>query len=274
MRAATPSSGRIQRGSDLPGGSGVGQSGADLLVGGVLVVQVHPRPLPVRSSGRRQSARPRVSRMTAVDSDQSDRLEQMRQQWFGGSPAGDWETEFLRLKEEWSAVEWQSGGSTLLTALGLKFNEVALCQGLAWLLDPSAGHGLGRMPVNAFLHNLGLQAMSDGSVDIRVEETRGDTRADIVLRVGEQTVLIEAKVLAGEQWKQADRLAKHWADEQPTLVFLSRAGHAPYTAVDSGEQWVTRSWREVAALLRAVTDQEGVEASGGARDFIQTIGEL
>lgn len=212
--------------------------------------------------------------MTAVDAGQRGQWEEMRQQWFDGTPAGDWENEFLRLKEEWSAVEWQSGGSTLLTALGLKFNEGALCQGLAWLLDPSAGHGLGRLPMNAFLHNLGLQATGDEPVQIRLEETRHDTRADIVLRVGDQTVLIEAKVLAGEQRKQADRLAKHWADEEPILVFLGRTAHAPYTAVDSSEQWVSRSWQDIAALLRAVADNEGVEPSGGARDFIQTIGAL
>lgn len=69
-------------------------------------------------------------------------------------------------------------------------------------------------------------------------------------RVGRHTVIIEAKVLAGEQTEQADRLYKHWADEEPTLVFLTRTGHMPYTAVASVDRWAVCTWRDIAQLAR------------------------
>ena len=157
-------------------------------------------------------------------------FDDLRREWAAASPGSSWDDDFSRLTEEWRAVEWRSGGTTLLVALGLQFNEVYLCRGLAWLLDPEGGHQMGRHPLHALLRSLDLPVIEDAPVEIRVEEGRADTRADLVLRVGGQTVIFEAKVLAGEQPRQADRLSEHWAGENPTLVFLTRTGYAPYTA--------------------------------------------
>ena len=197
-------------------------------------------------------------------------IRDLRREWDSASPEDD----FGRLTEEWREVEWRSGGKTLLAALGLLFQEVALCRGLAWLLDPDGGHGMGRRPLHALLCNLEVEVAADAPVEIQVEEGRADTRADVVLRAGGRTVVFEAKVLAGEQPRQADRLYAHWKGEDPTLVFLTRTGHTPYTATESADDWVARTWRDVATLLRNVADSAEPGPSAGAREFIETIGAL
>ncbi len=198
----------------------------------------------------------------------------MSSEWFEASPASAWEDDFTRLTDEWRQVEWQSGGRTLLAAMGLQNDEVKLCRGLAWLLDPLGGHRLDRLPLNALLQDLDLAAEGDAPVKIVVEESRDRTRADIVLRVGGETVVIEAKVRAGEQGEQADRLSDQWANEEPTLVFLTPTGRFPYTATKSSEQWVALTWRGVARLIRNAADEAGIEPSAGAREYLETIGAL
>lgn len=212
--------------------------------------------------------------MSAAVGTKEARVGELLQEWRRASAGSDREVDFTRLTEEWREVEWRSGGRTLMAALGLQFNEVSLCRGLAWLLDPDGGHHMGRQPLNVLLSNLDVLVPDDAPVEIRVEEGRADTRADVVLRVGGQTVVIEAKVFAGEQPRQADRLYERWAGEKPTLVFLTPTGHAPYTAKLSEAQWVARTWREVAGLMRAAVQSAGLDPSAGAREFIETIGAL
>src|SRR5688500_9582883 len=104
---------------------------------------------------------------TVVDVDSTDRsnqevFEALRTEWYGetdGLVARD--AEFARLTDEWRAVEWRSGGRTLLAALGLQYQEVPLCRGLAWLLDPQGGHGLGRHFLDAFLASLDPPIVDD-----------------------------------------------------------------------------------------------------------------
>lgn len=215
-----------------------------------------------------------MQRMSSAVGTNDVRFDDLRKEWTAASRGSGREDDFSRLTEEWRAVEWRSGGKTLLAALGLQFNEVYLCRGLAWLLDPEGGHQMGRHPLHALLRNLDLPVIEDAPVEIHVEEGRVDTRADVVLRVGGQTVIFEAKVLAGEQPRQADRLAEHWAGEKPTLVFLTRTGYAPYTAKKSEGLWVARTWRDVAQLVRNAAAGAELDPSAGAREFIDTIGAL
>lgn len=210
--------------------------------------------------------------MSSAASTSERRFEVLRREWTTRSPGDDWEDDFSRLTDEWRSVEWRSGGKTLMAALGLQFDEVALCRGLAWLLEPGGSHRLGRRPLDALLGDLDVPVVEDAPVEIAVEEARADTRADVVLRVGGRTVVVEAKVFAGEQPRQADRLYKHWSTENVTLVFLTRTGHFPYTAKESESLWLARAWRDVAAMMRRVAD--GADASAGAREFIETIGAL
>lgn len=202
------------------------------------------------------------------------KFEALDAEWHDVAHSADPEREYVRLADEWRAVEWRSGGRTLLDALGLQFNEVAMCRGLAWLLDPQGGHRMGHHPLLAFLREFNVDVAVGEQVSIRVEESIADSRADIVLRVGGRTVVIEAKILAGEQPRQADRIHEHWSGESTTLVFLTRTGYLPRTARASDGLWSACTWREISQLMQRITQQEELDPSPGAREFIESIGAL
>ena len=196
------------------------------------------------------------------------------QEWNELAAPLDWDQALAQMTDEWRALEWRSGGETLLAALGVKYLEVPLCRGLAWLLDPNGGHQYGRHFVDAVLRDLQVPIDDSADIKIAVEESRVETRADILIRAGSRTVIIEAKVLAGEQVAQADRLAERWSDENPTLVFLTRSGYLPSTAVASSGEWSARTWRHFAKIARTVERELNLPISHGAREFVETIGDL
>jgi hypothetical protein len=174
-----------------------------------------------------------------------------------------------------AAGHWRSGGRTLLHSLGLHHSELHLCAGLAWLLTPDGWHGLGPAFLRAFLNELDLSDVDPRDAEralVVTEETISDTRADLVIRlpVSSRTVLVEAKVWAGEQDDQCDRLAQHWESESPVLVFLTRTGVAPATALRSHTRWRTLTWSRVAALLDEVTRARDGWAPGVA-EYLSTL---
>lgn len=79
-------------------------------------------------------------------------------------------------------------------------------------------------------------------------------------------MLIEAKVNAVEHNNQCDRLAALWANEQPTLVFLTRTGEMPEEqAPATCDRWHPLTWTQVADLVSST------DPAGGALDFLHTI---
>jgi hypothetical protein len=146
--------------------------------------------------------------------------------------------------------------------MGVHDREVYLCAALAWLISPQGWHGLGAALLSRLLHEVGAGLLDDetlASAHVVTEEWSEDqtTRADIIIRVppARLTVVIEAKVWAGEQGRQAQRLTELWADESPVLVFLTRTGTKPTTAGPYLDQWQCLTWHKVAGLLRdAVAD--------------------
>lgn len=202
----------------------------------------------------------------------------MLQEWLGDpaqrEPAPSWNNMLLSMTMEMNQLRaegrWRTGGRTLLHELGVHHSEVLLCRGLAWLLTPDGWHGLGTRFLIGMLSALGLPSEGAEKAVVAVEETRGATRADVVVRLPEATLLIEAKVFAGEQQLQCDRLAAEWAHETPTLVFLTRGGTEPTSAVDSAGAWHTITWRQIATIAAAAA-QAPAEPSHGALDFIETL---
>lgn len=190
------------------------------------------------------------------------------------SPVPDWELQFTEMAKEMATLrssgQWRSGGRTLLYALGLHRDEVRLCRALAWLMTPDGWHGLGDLLLAGLLNHLELEVADTTNATIVTEEVRGQTRADIVARLGSRTLIIEAKVTAGEQPQQADRLAKGWADESPSLVFLTPEGGTPRTAVESAGQWRGVAWSDVAEALAWAVEQRP-DCAPGARDMLETI---
>ncbi|WP_091115478.1 PD-(D/E)XK nuclease family protein [Geodermatophilus dictyosporus] len=212
----------------------------------------------------------------------SDRLAQMTDEWseLRDSSAADamkiagWEQDLRTMTVEEHALRragrWRSGPRTLLAALGLQQRELALTAGLAWILNPEGHHGLGSLFVKEFAVLCGADAPDGGPVTITVEETREDTRADLVLRCSTFTLVLECKVWALEQPDQCRRLANLWADEDPVLVFLTPRGLAPVTAGDTEERWRCLTWADVTNRLRAAT-LEAPQPAYGVLDYLETL---
>lgn len=190
------------------------------------------------------------------------------------SPVQQWESRLLSMQAEVSSLvsggRWRSGGRTLMHALGLQHNEVMLSRGLAWLLTPDGWHGLGDRFLVRLLDRLALPSDAAAVATVVTEEVRGDCRADIVIRAGSAVVVIEAKVFAGEQTRQADRLQGAFGDEASALVFLTRDGRLPETAVESAGAWIALTWTDLAVLLGEVVPR-GSECAPGVGDFLQTL---
>ena len=186
----------------------------------------------------------------------------------------DWEHSFARMRVEVAdlraADRWHSGGRTLLHALDVHYSELHLCRGLAWLLDPDGWHGLGTSVLKALLSDLSLPLDGAERGTVAVEETCKNTRADVVIRTPGTTLILEAKVFAREQHAQCDRLAREWEDESPTLVYLTRDGRPPTTAVDTEADWQPMTWRHVASLASSAAGRcDG--ATHGVWEFIDTL---
>ena len=200
-------------------------------------------------------------------------LAQMSEEW--NAVLAGWEQSIDSMRREAAALrdqgQWRGGHRTLMHALGFQHREVYLTAGLAWLLDPDGWHGLGCKVLSGLLMLLGLLPAIDYPVSVAVEETRsgGETRADLVVRMPSLTLLIEAKVYAREQPGQCDRLAEAWADEKPTLVFLTLDGRLPYTAVTSAGLWHQMAWPQVAAVIADAA--RASDCAPGVLDLLATI---
>lgn len=186
----------------------------------------------------------------------------------------EWERSLARMRLEVADLratdQWHSGGRTLLRALDLHHSELHLCRGLAWLLNPGAWHGLGTSFLEALLADLSLPLDGADRAIVAVEETRSDTRADVIVRTPGTTLILEAKVFAREQPSQCDRLAREWANESPTLVYLTLDGRAPATAVRAGAAWQAMTWRHVAALASSAA-RSCVNPAPGVWELLETL---
>jgi len=195
-----------------------------------------------------------------------------QQRWSDLDLVGRWERAFADLSGEVALHrdDWLGGPRTLLAAMRVQNLEVPLTAAVAWLLRPDGHHGLGSSFLDAFLARFGVEADSDKPVRIEVEETIGDTRADLVVRVAGSTLLVESKVHAAEQGEQLDRLAARWQHERPVLIFLTRTARDPVTAVASRGQWRQWLWSDIAADVRACLEL-GIPHSAGVEEFLQTL---
>jgi hypothetical protein len=197
---------------------------------------------------------------------------------WSGQQARDQEARLTDLAAEAAELKaaglWLSGHRTLLETVGLHEDERKLVGCLGWLLQPEGYHGLGNLVVKGLLDRLGIEYEPTATVRVRTEEALRDTdgaltRADLVLRVGKRCVLVEAKVNAGEHNAQCDRLARLWAHENPTLVFLTPDGKQPQDAPCSGGRWTPLSWTQIAAIIaRAAGPRPG---SPGVHELLQTL---
>ncbi|MGY1636031.1 PD-(D/E)XK nuclease family protein [Geodermatophilus sp. SYSU D00742] len=195
----------------------------------------------------------------------------------------EWTEHVFSLLAEMQALkddgEWLGGPRTLLHVLKLEQRELVLTAGLAWLLDPEGFHRLGNRVLSRFLALVGVDVAQLTPVEVQLEEwgaqpeeARTRTRADLLLRVPGGTVLVEAKVGAGEQADQCTRLAEDWRGESPVFVFLTPNGRPP-TTDDGVTPWQRLSWAAVAGIIAdSVADLgPGRAPAPGALDYLHTL---
>lgn len=184
-----------------------------------------------------------------------------------------WVEAFALMSDEMDSLklrnQWLSGGFTLMHALGLQHNEVYLCRALAWLLRPDAGHGLGASLLEALASRCNFPTDGVDLATVVTEESRDDTRADVVVRLGDTTVVIEAKVFAAEQAQQCERLAALWSEESPVLIFLTRDGARPKTAGVMVNSWHRLRWRDLGQMIADAARRD--QCSAGVYELVHTI---
>jgi hypothetical protein len=150
--------------------------------------------------------------------------------------------------------EWTNGPSTLMSVLGIARREVANCRVVTWLLDPLARHGIGARMITALGAAIGVELPHPQRARAHAEVSRSNSRADVVVAGVSWTIVIEAKINAGEGLEQASRLEEDWLPDGPStvLVFLTRSGaRRPRTATQPSI-WKTLSWISVASAAEGV----------------------
>jgi PD-(D/E)XK nuclease superfamily len=191
------------------------------------------------------------------------------------NPVPGWESEIARMRDHQDRLRatglWRSGGRTLLYALWVHNDEVMMCRGLAWLLTPDGWHGLGTAVLDGLLDDLEVPTEGSARAVVTTEESRGDTRADVLVRFEGVTVVIEAKIWAPEQPQQADRLADAWGEETPHLVFLTREGNLPSTAVTSRDRWHAITWSTIAKKIVASGVSTTPIRDPGVEEYLRTL---
>ncbi|WP_426571323.1 PD-(D/E)XK nuclease family protein [Aquihabitans sp. McL0605] len=158
--------------------------------------------------------------------------------------------------------QWVSGPSTLMSVLGLSRAEVVNCRMVRWLFDPLARHGIGVDMIRSLADYLDITIESPETASVETEIAIADTRADIVLTAGSDTIVFEAKIDAAEQDQQGKRIETHWPDADPLIFLTAGRARIPHSAADPA-RWRHLSWLWIAETASAHTTQK--HGTGDAR---------
>ena len=178
---------------------------------------------------------------------------------------------------------WLTGPSDFLSIVGRARHENTHSRMLAWLLTPTARHGLGSGLFRRFVeHCTGETVPAQLAVRrVAFSEWRNDREADLVAWGRNFTLVIENKVDASEQPSQCDDLLENFKNEKrPLFLFLTPDGRKPHTATTPCAQraFKTLSWPEVRAMLETTLNESrpktGVApAEEVARNYLRTLRE-
>lgn len=194
----------------------------------------------------------------------------------------DWERDIRTLVDEERSLRtdgaWLHGRDDLFGVLGINRAEIRHSAMIAWLLDPSARHGLGTRFLDSFLERAFNRAFEDTDrARTTCEVAREECRADIVVDTPTWNIIIENKVDANESPRQCDILYERFAREGiARFVFLTPSGRKPESA--SGEAaaaFASLGYRDVRDLLaRALCSTPAAQSSRGrhiAEDYLRTL---
>ena len=169
---------------------------------------------------------------------------------------------------------WLTGPSDFLAIVGRARDENTHSRVLAWLLTPTARHGLGCGLVTRLVtHCTGRPALAPLAVtSVKCSLWRNGREADLVVWGEDFTLVIENKVDAGEQLKQCDDLYENFKNETaPLFLFLTPDGRGPRTATtpDAQRAFKTLSWREVRAMIeKTLNESRPTAGAAGAVDLV------
>ena len=154
---------------------------------------------------------------------------------------------------------------------------------LAWLLNPTARHGLGCGFVRRLVEHCTGETVSEPAAVRRVQFSywKNNREADIVVWGQSFTLIIENKVDAMELPRQCDDLYENFKNEiSPLFLFLTPDGRKPDTATTQGAQRAFRalSWTQVRAMLEEVLNESRpatavADAVDVVRNYLRTLKE-
>lgn len=193
--------------------------------------------------------------------------------------ARDWAPRVVSMRERMQdlarAGRWASGPHDLLSVVGLNRWELAHSAALGWLCNPNASHGLGSAFLDGLVARTGKAVDVTGPIVCRTEVARADSRADVVVEGPGWVLVIEVKVDAGEQPRQAQRLYEDWfEDSDARFIFLTRHDLPPATAcLASRDHWTVVSWRTVRGLLTslAASGQPSAHGRPALTEYLRTL---
>ena len=195
-----------------------------------------------------------------------------------GVQARAWAVRFEAMAAQQAALQmdgrWVRGHGDLLWALGLDRSELIHSKALCWLLDPVGAHGLGGALLARLLDHLDMAVPADRELvraRLRREVPHPQGRADLLIDLPAARIVVENKIDAGEQPKQALRMVEAFDTENTAFVYLTLHGTAPTTAHGVEERWTSLSYRTLAGWLEDLSASDTDTAALAARTYLQTI---
>lgn len=198
-----------------------------------------------------------------------------------------WEKELGRLRAYCQCLvesgRWQTGPGDVLAIIRHQRRELTHSDMIAWLLDPTGQHGLGKRLMRSICREVWPhRAPPVGPVSVRLEvDCRAEghqTRADIVVTFGESIILIENKIDAHEGTGQAGRLYRVWVAEATDVrwLLLSPDGRLPVTvgSDNSALAWASLSYPRLAGMIEAALAAAGGPSTLGRRSVEQYLATL
>ena len=199
----------------------------------------------------------------------------------------DWRGAIHRMQSQHDRLvasgRWVTGPSDFLGIISLARHENTHSRVLKWLLTPTARHGLGCSLAGRFVeHCVGKPPGKPLAVkEVTFSEWRHGREADLVVRGDGFTLIIENKVDAGEQPRQADDLYANFKSEPaPLFLFLTPDGREPLTATKPDAQRAFRciSWPSVrtmieAALAESLSTPSSASGVDVVENYLRTLKE-
>jgi hypothetical protein len=192
-----------------------------------------------------------------------------------------WASEAAEISRLKTQGLWIPGPTTALEILRRTENERSHQAYIAWLLDPTAEHQLGSRFLTVVLAEFSDIKLSEAelhSATVRIEYSRPESRADIVVSLrGHPVLVIELKTGSSEGIEQLRRLADDstWTFA-PALLFLTPNGTEP-----GDPRFTPRSFKHLREWLRAVLSSapapQGVAAANAranAADYLATLDRI